>query len=143
MNKTYELRTLDQIDGLNQPQPMKPMWTEYAWPEAKGLPKDRLDNEQRLAAVRIDKGKDVDGWWALDDLLRVVAGLQIVKTADDRWTLLKPADLVKVMTVFRLIGADSHLEVCLPPEYQEILQASPQAADDQVRKAVALQQTAA
>lgn len=139
MNKSYELRTIDQIDGLHKPQPIQPRWTKFAWPEAKGLPKDRLDNEHRLAAVRIDKAKDVDGWWALDDLMQVVAGRQVVKTADGGWTLLEPADLIKVMTVFRLLGADSSLEVCLPPEYQEVVDAAPQDAGDQVKKAVDLQ----
>jgi len=139
MNKTYELRTIDQIDGLRESRPLKPRWTEYQWPDAQGLPAGLLDNNQYRGAIRIDEGNHNDGWWALDDLIRVVAGMRHVQGAGNGWTLLDPADLVQVMVLFRLIGADDRLEICLPTEYQAIVDGNRRAVEDQIRKSVAHQ----
>lgn len=135
MNLSYELRTLDQLDGLRKPQPIEPRWTAYEWPEAKGMEKGRLGSDPHRAAYRLDRNKQKDGWWALDDLIRVISGYDRA-TSSSGWHTLGAVDLVKIMTVFRLLGVDDQLEVCLPLEYQSAVDAYPRRADDQVRKAM-------
>ena len=71
MNKHYELRTINEIDGLGSPEPMKPRWIDYEWPNVEGLDKGYLEGG-RYAAFRIDKGNTSDGWRALNDLVGAV-----------------------------------------------------------------------
>lgn len=54
------------------------------------------------------------------------------------WNTVRAADLVKIMTVFRALGADDRLQICPPPEYEAIVNKYPANADDQVRKSVEL-----
>jgi hypothetical protein len=137
MTLSYELRTHDELDGLGDPAPIQPRWAAYEWPEAKGLGKGTLGADEHRAAYRLDKNKNNEGWWALDDLIRVITGYDR-KDASAGWHTVKAADLVKVMTVFRALGTEDRLEVCLPPAYREIVERYPANVDDQVRKSVEL-----
>lgn len=141
MTLSYALRTLDELDGLKKPAPIEPRWTTYEWPTAKGMEKGRLGDDPHRAAYRLDRNKQNDGWWALDDLIRVISGYDRAGSSSG-WHTVKAVDLVKIMTVFRLLGTDDQLEVCLPPEYQAIVDAYPGRADDQVRKSVEIAEQA-
>lgn len=139
MTHTYELRTLDQLDGIGASKLIAPRWSSYEWPNASGLGKSRLGDSLHRGAYRLDQNKNNDGWWALDDLIRVITGFDR-KNAEAGWYIIKAADLVKVMTVFRALGADKRLEICLPPEYMTIVDNNLALADQQVRKSVELEQ---
>jgi hypothetical protein len=135
VNKHYELRTINEIDGQGSDQPVKPRWTAYGWPNAKGLDKGYLEGG-RYAAFRIDKGNSRDGWRALDDLVGAVSGQQQVG-AEGSWYLLPPVEMVKALVVIRMLGADERFEVCLPPEYMSIVESGLGAAE-QIREAMKL-----
>jgi hypothetical protein len=112
-----------------------PRWKTHDWPNATGLEKSKLGDDRRMAAFRIDGNQKDDGWSALDDLAAVISGFER-KDAAVGWNTIKAVDLVKVMTAFRALGAEDRLEVCLPPEYQAIVDKYPAEADEQVRQAV-------
>lgn len=135
MNKTYELRRIDELDGVGNNTPTEPRWTAYQWPEAPGLEKGKLGSDPHRAGYRLDRNKQDDGWWALDDLIQVISGYDLVAHSSG-WRTLQAVDLVKIMTVFRLLGVDDQLEVCLPAGYQSAVDAYPSRADDQVRDAM-------
>lgn len=138
MTLSYELRTLDQLDGRRPgSSPVAPRWKNHEWPNATGLEKGKLGDDRHVAAFRIDGNQKDDGWSALDDLAAVISGFGR-KDAAVGWNTIKAADLVKVMTAFRALGAEDRLEVCLPPEYQAVVDKYPAEADEQVRKAVEL-----
>lgn len=139
MTLSYNLRTLDELDGLSKPAPIEPRWTAYEWPTAYGLVKGVLGADRHRAAYRLDSNMEDDGWRALDDLIKVISGYDR-EDAHVGWYTVKAVDLVKVMTVFRALGADDRLEVCLPTEYQAIIDKYPTSADLQVLKSVELAQ---
>ena len=97
--------------------------------------------EPHRAAYRLDRNQQNDGWWALDDVIRVITGYDRID-AQAGWWVGKAVDLVKVMTAFRALGAESRLEICLPTAYQEIVDQHPTAVDNQIRKSVELSRQA-
>jgi hypothetical protein len=135
VNKHYELRTINEIDGLGIHEPVKPRWTAYVWPNVKGLDKGYLE-AGRYAAFRIDKGNTSDGWRALNDLVGAISGQQKI-VAEGSWYLLPPVEMVKALVVIRMLGADERFEICLPPEYMSIVESGMGAAE-QIREAMKL-----
>lgn len=141
MSLSNSLRTLDELDGLRAPAPITPRWKTHEWPNASGIAKDRLGEDVHQAAYRINGSGKNDDWSALDDLASVISGFDR-KDASGGWNTLLAANLVKIMTAFRVLGADDQLEVCLSPEYQAIVDAGADRADDQVRNSVRLSKQA-
>jgi hypothetical protein len=139
MTLSYNLRTLDELDGISRSSPSAPRWKAHKWPNATGLDKGKLGDDPQLAAYRVDGNQKNDGWSALDDLASVISGFDR-KDAAVGWNTIQAADLVKIMTVFRALGAEDRLEICLSPEYQGIMDQYPAKADEQVRKSVELAQ---
>ncbi len=135
MNKHYELRTIDEIDGLDSNKPVKPRWTVYDWPNVRGLDRGYLEGG-RYAAFRIDKGNTTDGWRALNDLVGAISGQQKIG-AQESWCLLPPVEMVKALVIIRMLGADERFEICLPPEYMSIVESGLGAAE-QIREAMKL-----
>lgn len=140
MNKHYELRTINEIDGLGSRVPVKPRWTVYGWPNVNGLDRGYLEGG-RYAAFRIDKGNTTDGWRALHDLVAAISGQQKIG-AEGNWYLLPPVEMVKALVVIRMLGADERFEICLPPEYMSIVESGMGAAE-QIREAMKLLRSAA
>ncbi|NKX54862.1 hypothetical protein [Arthrobacter mobilis] len=139
MNPRYELRPLEEIDGLGGAK-IEPRWTQYDWPSAPGLDKGYLESG-RLAAFRIDRGNPLEGWSALDDLVGVVSGQQKIGTGG-YWYLLPPVEMIRALVVIRMLGADERFEICVPPEYREILDSGNHAAA-QISEAMRLTRSAA
>lgn len=83
----------------------------------------------------------------LRDLLRAVIGMTYTQdpdSADDtagntagdsEGFKVLPADALRVMAVFRLLGAGALLTVVLPERYWEIVEEHPDSVEDQVRAA--------
>jgi hypothetical protein len=117
--------------------PVAPGWKTHEWPKATGLDKGKLGDDRHVAPFRVDGNHKDDGWSALDDLAAVISGFDR-RNAAVGWNTINAADLVKVMTAFRAMGAEDRLEVCLPPEYQAIVDKYPATAAEQVRKSVEL-----
>lgn len=141
MNSKYELRSIEEIDGLSGPPRVEPQWEQYEWPEAEGLDRDRLETGRFRAACRLDRNKQGAGWWALGDLMTVICGHNLSFVPGTGWYLVRPVDLIKVITAFRMIGAESRLEVCLPPDYRRLLKIHARNSDELIRAAVALSQS--
>lgn len=142
LNPAYELRSIEEIDGLSGPPRTEPQWEQYDWPEAEGLDRDHLETGRFGAACRLDRNQQGQGWWALGDLIAVICGHHLSFVPGTGWYLVRPADLIKVMTAFRMIGADSRLEVCLPPEYVKLVKLHARNSDELVRAAAALSREA-
>jgi hypothetical protein len=116
---------------------MSPRWKAHEWPNATDLEKGKLGSDPHMAAYRVDGKHKDSGWSELDDLASVISGFDRRHASID-WNTVRAVDLVKIMTVFRAIGADDRLQICLPPEYQAIVDEYPASADNQVRKSVEL-----
>lgn len=132
MDMQYGLWSLDALDGLDGGEgPVPARWTITATPE-----------QDTRGYLSIDSGsrQKKDGWWALDDLAAVVAGYATTPILSSGWTTMHPADVVRVMTVFRMLGTEGRLHVKLPQRYLNVFHDHPFSADGQVRAAERLRQ---
>ena len=127
MDVQYGLQTLDTLDGLGTTGgPVPARWTATATPE-----------QDARGYLSIDSGsrQKKDGWWALDDLVAVVAGYALTPIPSSGWTAIHPADVVRAMIVFRMLGTEDRLHVKLPQRYLNLFSIHPSSADEQVRAA--------
>lgn len=126
----YKLKGLDEIDGLPARKPIEPQWKVKVAPEGEEM--------AHLGIGGVTHQQP--GWSELDDIMRTIAGFEVAHDTTKNLTRMHPADALRVMTVFRLLGADSRLTVHLPQKYWDIVDANPGNADQQVRLAEKLRQ---
>ena len=132
MGLQYGLRSLDTLDGLDAAEgPVPARWTVTATPDKDARGYLSIDSGSR---------QKEDGWWALDDLVAVVAGYATTPLLSSGWTTMHPADVVRAMTVFRMLGTEDRLHVKLPQRYLNVFRIHPSSSDEQVRAAERLRQ---
>lgn len=88
--------------------------------------------DDEFAFLRLTSG---DGKSELDDLLRAIVGMTYGPGEDHGHYKLIPADAVRVMSAFRLLGAEDRLIIELPQQYLDIVEKNADRGDDQVREA--------
>lgn len=88
--------------------------------------------EDEFALIRLTSG---DGTSELDDLLRVIIGMTYGRGKDNNQYKVVPADAVRVMSVFRLLGAEDRLIIELPQQYLDIVEKNADRGDDQICEA--------
>ncbi|MFF5793696.1 hypothetical protein ACFY5D_16745 [Paeniglutamicibacter sp. NPDC012692] len=117
-----DIKTLDKLEGVGSGEPIASAWTTYEWQEALGLKGNKSfwrELEPGLGLYRIDKGKQLDGWWTMDNIIRVLNGGQpgFGGSASRHWNRLDHKVLQQAKALFRMMGLDHRLELCENPDY--------------------------
>ncbi|MGQ3385272.1 hypothetical protein [Glutamicibacter sp. TV12E] len=92
-------------------------YTLIPWGKIPGFNNLDYSDESDIFYIRIDRGKTLDGWWAIDELVTEATdahGFRRVGLSNGCWSYAKLDSLADVKATLRKAGVMHRIELSIP-----------------------------